>query len=409
MSKPAALSSSRCRIHAGTACIAFLSLLQWVPSSSLAAVTDPALRHSEQIDLRHLGTLSAEERSVLRLEWRSAITGVDEAHIVQDMLDRLRRVEVTVGEVARLIRGIPAQKDAVASVAAETPERLIDDKVMVLSGSVAAGLLALWWFSSRRKGTHRFAAASPNVLTVTPKITTTRSPEYSPQDKLAPEAITPAVEPLAPVEMQPPAPDPAEPASTQQRADAPAIGFSLEEADPESVARANARLQKQQARQPAHVPVATRETSSTSVEPTLELAEIMLSMGLEQGAAQTLVEYTEANPREALHHWLKLLDIHRNSGQLENFRETAEKLRLNFNIQAEDWARSSAHDVPTLENFSRLAEEIQRLWPRPEECIAYLKNLLEDNRDGTRAGFPRAVAEEILLLIDILKATYALG
>jgi hypothetical protein len=29
----------------------------------------------------------------------------------------------------------------------------------------------------------------------------------------------------------------------------------------------------------------------------MQLAEIMLSMGLEQGAAQALIEYTEANPR----------------------------------------------------------------------------------------------------------------
>ena len=35
----------------------------------------------------------------------------------------------------------------------------------------------------------------------------------------------------------------------------------------------------------------------------------------------------------------------------------------------------------------------------------YLRHLIEDNRDGARAGFPQSVAEEILLLVEILKET----
>jgi hypothetical protein len=140
------------------------------------------------------------------------------------------------------------------------------------------------------------------------------------------------------------------------------------------------------------------------VEPTLQLAEIMLSMGLEQGAAQALVEYTEANPRHAVYHMLKLLGIYRKRGLHEEFTATAEKLRKNFNIQAEDWGASGRDELSTLENFSRVAEHIQSIWTKPEECIPYLRHLLEDNRDGARAGFPQSVAEEILLLVEILKS-----
>ena len=141
------------------------------------------------------------------------------------------------------------------------------------------------------------------------------------------------------------------------------------------------------------------------VEPTLQLAEIMLSMGLEQGAAQALVEYTEANPRHALYHWLKLLGIYRKRGLHKEFAETAEKLRQNFNIQAEDWAKPSSGEAPSLEKFSRVAEHVQKIWLQPAECIDYLRRLLEDNRDGERAGFPLSVAEEMLLLIEILRQT----
>jgi hypothetical protein len=81
-------------------------------------------------------------------------------------------------------------------------------------------------------------------------------------------------------------------------------------------------------------------------------------MGLTQGAAQTLIEYTDANPRQAVYHWLKLLAIYRDSGQRKDFEETAEKLRKFFNIQAAGTASADPGDVPTLESFPRIAEQV---------------------------------------------------
>lgn len=159
-------------------------------------------------------------------------------------------------------------------------------------------------------------------------------------------------------------------------------------------------------------PESSAKQSGKSMEPSLELAEIMLSMGLQQGAAQALVEYSEANPRQALFHWLKLLGIYRSGGQREDFEATAEKLRQHFNIQAEDWAKAGNAGIgnaPTLADFSRVSGHVQQIWSRPQECIVYLRHLLEDNREGSRAGFPQAVAEEILLLIEILKETSGTG
>ena len=51
-------------------------------------------------------------------------------------------------------------------------------------------------------------------------------------------------------------------------------------------------------------------------------------------------------------------------------------------------------------------QQIISLWPQPGACIDYLRQLLEDNRDGMRNGFPQPVAEEIILLVAILKATH---
>jgi hypothetical protein len=179
--------------------------------------------------------------------------------------------------------------------------------------------------------------------------------------------------------------------------------FSLEAAEPEVVARENEKLQTLPPISPPEPSPTPSAPQKADVEPTLQLAEIMLSMGLEQGAAQALIEYTEANPRHAIYHWLKLLGIYRSRGLQKEFAATAEKLRMYFNIQAAEWGTPVASEAPALENFARVAEHVQKIWSQPGECITYLRRLLEDNREGARAGFPQSVAEEILLLIELQK------
>lgn len=144
------------------------------------------------------------------------------------------------------------------------------------------------------------------------------------------------------------------------------------------------------------------EPAEAPTETSLHMAEIMLSMGLEGDAAKALVDFSEANPKDVIHHLLKLLGIYRKRGLQEEFRITAEKLSKSFNIQAEDWAKTGSGEAPSLEGFPRVSQHVQSIWGQTEECITYLRHLIEDNRDGSRAGFPQAVAEEILLLIDIL-------
>ncbi len=178
------------------------------------------------------------------------------------------------------------------------------------------------------------------------------------------------------------------------------LNFSLEEADPEVVAREAAGSPVPC---PVNAPEPPQTPLETNLETTLQLAEIMLSMGLEQGAAQALLEYADAQPRNAVYHLLKLLGIYRGRGLQKEFAETAEKLHKHFNIRAEEWGKPAAGETPMLENFSRVSEHVQKIWSQPGECIAYLRHLLEDNRDGARAGFPQSVAEEFLLLIKILK------
>lgn len=151
----------------------------------------------------------------------------------------------------------------------------------------------------------------------------------------------------------------------------------------------------------ANLPPDALEPVSEQADQALELAEIMLSMGLGHGAAQTLAEQIRNEPKQALRHWLRLLEIYRKNGQQEEFERSAEELRQHFNVKPEDW-----HEQPdalrSIEDYPHIANRLTELWGRPA-CLVYLHNLLADNRGGSRSGFPQSVAEELLLLTAMLR------
>lgn len=441
MSKSAADIASSCRLHIG-GFRGVLAILVLLPAAVLAANPDPTLRRSDQVDVRRLGKVSEDERSVLRIEWRAGLAGVEETRSVEEMLDKLRRLETGISEVSRLVRNMPVQKPGVAAtapVAAEAPDTDGYDLRLMVANIAALVLVALWWFRRGRKPATRPEADPASVpeklspapappvtaaLTITPTaeapldtpavvaqepvaVTAAKPGDESPGSQPGPagEASRAAPDPGPLATAQPVAtaastPPQVKPSGSLPAKQAMVIDFSLEEADPETVARENAKLQAPRA---ISAPKPPQTSQEANVEPTLQLAEIMLSMGLEQGAAQALGEYIEANPRLAVYHWLKLLGIYRSRGLQKEFAETAEKLRKHFNIQAEEWGKPAAGEMPMLEKFSRVSEHVQKIWSQPDECISYLRHLLEDNREGARAGFPQSVAEEILFLVEILK------
>jgi pilus assembly protein FimV len=151
-----------------------------------------------------------------------------------------------------------------------------------------------------------------------------------------------------------------------------------------------------------------REISPDDVNPVMELAEIMLSFGRLQGAAQTLQEYIEANPKETLKPWIKLLDIYRQGNMPDEFDALADKLHRNFNVECQRWDGSVLPPVSDrqigralhLEELPHICTQLIALWGSPQ-CLDYLQKLLRDNRGGERNGFTLPVVQEILFLIDI--------
>lgn len=162
-----------------------------------------------------------------------------------------------------------------------------------------------------------------------------------------------------------------------------------------------------------------RRGENSEVDAVLELTEIMVSFGRIQGAEQALEEFIEQQPTAAVTPWLKLLEIHQQSGQREAFEALTLKLSQRFNVAPPDWDAvdvgetvATAHDdpaasidqlltrLPAIGKLPHICSELSRTWNSPE-CLAYLNTLLRDNRNGERKGFALGSVRELLFLIDL--------
>lgn len=149
-------------------------------------------------------------------------------------------------------------------------------------------------------------------------------------------------------------------------------------------------------------PPANEETPP-SHEHVLELAEIMMSFGRSEGAAQTLSEFLRDYPKESLIPWLKLLDLYHKGGRRGEYDDLAPKLNRAFNVKVPDWEHFSGPITSeSVEQFAHIMARVNATWPN-QECLDYLTELLRDNRAGTRVGFPLGVIDDILLLKSMLE------
>ena len=334
------------------------------------------------IELRSTGPASEFARDLLRLEYRMLAELHEQAGDQLAIAERLRRLEGSAGELmaASLRLGVaggsapatplasalpvatiePALARAIpkAGPQAPTPEPGAPDNQLLYVGLGAALLFFLILFIRRRRGD----AQAGQFL-----------PMYAP---------TVIVEP--PEFSQPPG---------------RAVAMQVEDAAATSVPPLP---------QPPVAQDLPPPPESLGVDPVMELAEIMLSFGRVNGAAQTLQEFIEANPKAALQPWIRLLEIYRDSGMRADFEALATNLNQNFNVEVVSWndALPGERVEMSLELLPHIRDQIDALWGKPA-CYDYLQQLLRDNRDGQRTGFSLPVVKEILLLIDLMVAEMA--
>jgi hypothetical protein len=343
-------------------------------SCQLMAMTPVQAATANAVDgsLKVGQTLPEDANDPLRLWFK------EQDKLLDDILVRLSRIENLVREIHQLVAQMPSGAAPVAVTPAPLPKPSVqlpppkpaptgifgffDEWGSTLAG---IGLLLLVLMIARR---HR-------------KTTTTKKPidvvAAAPAEAAA-SAFLLEPKPAAAIAQRaqpapPPPPKPATPVETKKPQ------------EHSSIQRAGAM-----------------EPSKGQADQALELADIMLSMGLGHGAAQTLTEQIRNEPKQALLHWLKLLEIYRQNGQQAEFEKSAEELRQHFNVQPEDW-QVHPESLRSIENYPHIAARICELWGRPA-CLVYLQTLLADNRGGARLGFPQSVAEEFLLLTSMLRA-----
>jgi len=297
----------------------------------------------------------------------------EQDRVLDDILLRLSRIETLVREIHWLVQQLQtpaAPEERVAPLthtspnsgaipAAASPEKttgmleiLENREIQLAGGGLLLVILLLW--SRRRKASRQRALKDEGSKPVAAAL-----PPTAPPLPAAPPKSSPAVaEPMPYI-------SPPEPTQSKSRAD-----------------------------------TGGGNSATRSHEQALELAEIMLAMGLGQGAAQTLTEQIHNEPKQGLRNWLKLLEIYRQNGQQDDFERSAEELRQHFNVLPEDWLVQPEMQR-SIEDYPHIAARLTELWGKPS-CAGYLGNLLNDNRDGIRAGFPQSVAEELLLLMAII-------
>lgn len=141
----------------------------------------------------------------------------------------------------------------------------------------------------------------------------------------------------------------------------------------------------------------------------IALAEIMLTFGRVQGAADTLARHIEESSPKNPRPWLMLLDLYRRSGMRGEYTKLLPAVRRNFNLDVPAWQdlESTVSGLRSLEDFEHVAERIKATWGT-QEGMDYLYDLVHDNRDGQRSGFPLEVVEEIVLLMLVLEEAYGL-
>ncbi|MBT0962647.1 type IV pilus assembly protein FimV [Denitromonas iodatirespirans] len=152
-------------------------------------------------------------------------------------------------------------------------------------------------------------------------------------------------------------------------------------------------------------PIAIEEADlSAEHESAVELADIMMSFGRIQGAAETLAEFIRSNPKQAVTPWLKLLEVYRAADMRDDFEVITRQLNKTFNVKIVGWDEFDTvrQTTDSVEQMAHIVKMLTDTW-MTVDCQAYIQRLLRDNRDGARQGFPIAVVDDLLMLMAVLE------
>ena len=139
------------------------------------------------------------------------------------------------------------------------------------------------------------------------------------------------------------------------------------------------------------------------LDATLAEAQLLMSINRHQDAIAHLKLTIESQPKASINHWLYLLEIFRKLNLKDDFEAYAKGLHDIYNVMTPVWYETEISIVvpQNLEEFPHIIEKLCSVWPGGLATV-YLRGLITDNRGGDRAGFGKAVLNEILMLIAVL-------
>jgi len=134
----------------------------------------------------------------------------------------------------------------------------------------------------------------------------------------------------------------------------------------------------------------------------LDHADVFLSHGRASLAIQLLQNHLLEHPKQSVTIWLFLLDLLAKEELEELYKEAALDCKLHYNIEIAEYASQDANSNESLEDFPHLAKGLEDVWNTPA-AVVYLDDLIYNNRLEPRAGLPKNLIEELILLRTMAK------
>lgn len=140
----------------------------------------------------------------------------------------------------------------------------------------------------------------------------------------------------------------------------------------------------------------------------LDQAEVYMAHGHGELAIHLLQEHVRNAPDESPVPWLLLLDLLHRDGDMPGYKVASAECRRHFNINLTGHPISQDGDAKNgLEAYPHLLEQLTKIWGTPN-TDDFFRDLLYDNRGGTRVGFEPSAYRDILLLRTIAQNVMAL-
>ncbi len=129
----------------------------------------------------------------------------------------------------------------------------------------------------------------------------------------------------------------------------------------------------------------------------LDHADVFLFHGRANLAIKLLQEFLIEHPKQSVTIWLFLLDLLAKENLKDQYEETATDCKLYYNVKVPAFSEAETASMDSLEDFPRLAKGLDEVWGTPK-ALVYLDDLIYNNRPEPRAGLPKALIEELVLL-----------